>query len=133
LPAHRELLPSDWPKPKGYSNGVVAEGRAIYVGGQIGWDKDGRFPEGFIAQVGQALRNVVAVLAEGGAEPRDIVRLTWYVVDIEAYTGALKEVGKVYREVMGATYPPMSLVQVVRLVEAQALVELEATAVVADI
>jgi enamine deaminase RidA (YjgF/YER057c/UK114 family) len=131
LPAHRQLLPPHWPKPKGYSNGVVARGDTIYVGGQIGWDKDGQFPEGFIAQVDQALRNVVAVLAEGGASPADVVRLTWYVVDIAAYTGALKEIGRVYRDVMGQTYPPMSLVQVVRLVEDQALVEIEATAILA--
>jgi enamine deaminase RidA (YjgF/YER057c/UK114 family) len=132
LSVHRQLLPSGWPKPKGYSNGVIAEGRTIYVGGQIGWDTDGRFPSGFIAQVEQALRNVVAVLAEGEAGPQHLVRLTWYVTDMDAYTGALKEVGRVYREVIGATYPPMSLLQVTRLVESQALVEIEATAVVGD-
>jgi enamine deaminase RidA (YjgF/YER057c/UK114 family) len=128
---HRQLLPSGWPRPKGYSNGVIAHGPTIFVGGQIGWDVEGRFAPGLVEQVEQALRNVVAVLAEGGAAPRDVVRLTWYVVDVEAYAASQREIGRVYREVIGQVYPPMTLVQVVRLVEAKALVEIEATAVLA--
>jgi enamine deaminase RidA (YjgF/YER057c/UK114 family) len=132
LNAHTQLLPTGWPRPKGYSNGVLVRGGSIFVGGQIGWDETGRFPPTLVEQIGQTLRNIVAVLGEGGATPADVVRLTWYVLDIEAYSEQAKEIGRVYREVMGANYPPMSLVQVVRLVEKDALVEIEATAVLAS-
>ena len=125
----RTLLPEGWPRPKGYANGILAEGRTIYVGGQIGWDEKGAFPPDFVGQVRQTLENIVAVLAEGGAGPKDLVRLTWYVVDMDEYAGALADVGRVYREVIGKHYPTMALVQVVRLVEAKARVEIEATAV----
>ena len=124
------LQPSGWPQPKGYANGVMAEGRLVVTGGVVGWDLAGRFADGFVAQVRQTLENIVAILAEGGARPDHLVRLTWYVVDIEEYLANLKALGKVYREIFGAHYPAMALVQVVRLVEKAARVEIEATAVV---
>jgi enamine deaminase RidA (YjgF/YER057c/UK114 family) len=126
----RVLLPEGWPQPKGYANGMVAEGRVVFVGGQVGWTPDGVFPDGFVAQVKQALQNIVAIMAEAGAGPEHVVRLTWYVLDMDEYLSNLKPLGRVYREVMGANYPAMALVQVARLVEAAARVEIEATAVV---
>lgn len=131
-PSRQVLQPGGWPKPRGYANGIMASGRTIYVGGQIGWNEQGEFSSDFVEQVRQTLANIVAVLAEGGADPADMVRLTWYVVDMEEYSGALPAIGRVYREVIGAHYPTMALVQVVRLVEAAARVEIEATAVLAD-
>jgi len=124
------LQPSGWPQPKGYANGIAAEGRLVVTGGVVGWDVAGRFADGFVAQVRQALENIVAILAEGGARPDHLVRLTWYVVDMDEYVSNLKALGKAYREVMGTHYPSMALVQVVRLVEPSARVEIEATAVV---
>ena len=126
----RVLQPSGWPQPKGYANGIMAEGRLVVTGGVIGWDVEGRFPADFVGQVGLALENIVAILAEGGARPEHLVRLTWYVVDIEEYLANLKALGKVYRDVIGTHYPGMALVQVVRLVERSARVEIEATAVI---
>ena len=125
------LQPPGWPEPKGYANGMMAEGRLLLTGGVVGWDERGRLPEGFVAQARQALLNIRAILAAGGAEPHHLLRLTWYVVDIEEYAGSLKELGAAYREAIGAHYPAMALVQVVRLVEREARVEIEATAVVA--
>nr|WP_249150494.1 RidA family protein [Bradyrhizobium sp. JYMT SZCCT0180] len=116
--------------PKGYANGMAADGRLIVTGGVIGWDASNVLADGFIAQVRQTLENILAILAEGGAKPEHLVRLTWYVVDIEEYLANLKALGKVYRETFGAHYPAMALVQVVRLVEKAARVEIEATAVV---
>ncbi|MGE9007591.1 RidA family protein [Leptospira interrogans] len=124
------LQPSGWPVPKGYANGVAADGRLVVTGGVIGWDASNVLADGFIAQVRQTLENISAILAEGGAKPEHLVRLTWYVVDIEEYLANLKALGKVYREIFGAHYPAMALVQVVRLVEKAARVEIEATAVV---
>lgn len=123
------LQPSGWPQPKGYANGIMAEGRLVVTGGVVGWDVTGRFADGFVAQVRQTLENIVAILAEGGARPDHLVRLTWYVVDMDEYVSNLKALGKVYREVIGTHYPSMALVQVVRLVEPSARVEIEATAV----
>ena len=123
------LQPSGWPMPKGYANGMAAEGRIIVTGGVIGWDTDERLADGFIAQVRQTLANIKAILEAGGARPEHLVRLTWYVVDIEEYLANLKTLGKIYRETFGAHYPAMALVQVVRLVEKAARVEIEATAV----
>jgi enamine deaminase RidA (YjgF/YER057c/UK114 family) len=100
------------------------------TGGVVGWDVAGRFADGFVAQVRLALENIVAILAEGGARPENLVRLTWYVVDMDEYASSLKALGKVYRDVIGTHYPSMALVQVVRLVETSARVEIEATAVV---
>src|ERR1700679_3355206 len=124
------LQPSGWPMPKGYANGMAADGRIVVTGGGIGWNTLGHLPADFVAQVRQALSNIAAILAEGGARPEHLVRLTWYVVDIEEYLANLKALGQVYRERFGAHYPAMALVQVVRLVEKAARVEIEATAVV---
>jgi enamine deaminase RidA (YjgF/YER057c/UK114 family) len=130
-PAGSQILqPSGWPAPKGYANGMTAEGRLVVTGGVIGWDQQGRLQKDFVAQVRQALSNISAILTEGGARPEHLVRLTWYVVDMEEYLASLKTLGQVYREIFGSHYPAMALVQVVRLVEKAARVEIEATAVV---
>jgi enamine deaminase RidA (YjgF/YER057c/UK114 family) len=126
----RILQPDGWPAPKGYANGMAAEGRLVVTGGVIGWDDQGRLPDGFVAQVRQTLSNISAILAEGGARPEHLVRLTWYVVDMEEYLANLKTLGRIYRDIFGTHYPAMALVQVVRLVEKAARVEIEATAVV---
>ena len=126
----RTLQPSGWPKPKGYANGMTADGRIVVTGGVIGWDIEEKLQPDFIGQVRQALQNIKDILAEGGARPEHLMRLTWYVVDIEEYMGSLKELGRAYREIFGAHYPAMALVQVVRLVERAARLEIEATAVV---
>jgi enamine deaminase RidA (YjgF/YER057c/UK114 family) len=124
------LQPGGWPAPKGYANGMAADGRLVVTGGVIGWDQQGHLRPDFVGQVRQALDNISAILAEGGARPEHLVRLTWYVVDMEEYLANLKSLGQVYRERFGAHYPAMALVQVVRLVEKAARVEIEATAVV---
>jgi enamine deaminase RidA (YjgF/YER057c/UK114 family) len=124
------LQPSGWPAPKGYANGMAADGRLVVTGGVIGWNPQGHLADDFVAQVRQTLSNISAILAEGGARPEHLVRLTWYVVDIEEYLANLKMLGQVYRDIFGAQYPAMALVQVVRLVEKAARVEIEATAVV---
>jgi enamine deaminase RidA (YjgF/YER057c/UK114 family) len=124
------LQPSGWPAPKGYANGMAADGRLVVTGGVIGWDSDERLADGFVAQVRQALENIAAILSEAGAKPEHLVRLTWYVVDMDEYLANLKALGQLYRDVFGAHYPAMALVQVVRLVEKAARVEIEATAVV---
>jgi enamine deaminase RidA (YjgF/YER057c/UK114 family) len=127
----RALQPPGWPRPKGYANGIEASGRLVFVAGQIGWDETGAFPSAALAgQVRQTLANVLAVLAEAGAGPEHVVRLTWYVTDRDEYLGSLKEIGAAYREVMGRHFPAMAVVIVAGLVEAQAKVEIEATAVV---
>jgi enamine deaminase RidA (YjgF/YER057c/UK114 family) len=124
------LQPQGWPRPKGYSNGVAAQGRQIFVAGQVGWDPEGRFVSTQLAgQVKQALLNILAVLAEADGRPEHIVRLTWYVTSREEYHAQLREIGAAYREVMGKHFPVMSVVQVVALMEAEAKVEIEATAV----
>lgn len=124
------LQPGGWPAPKGYANGMAADGRLVVTGGVIGWDTSGHLPSDFVDQVRQTLSNIATILAEGGAKPEHLVRLTWYVVDIEEYLANLKALGRIYREIFGAHYPAMALVQVVRLVEKVARVEIEATAVV---
>jgi enamine deaminase RidA (YjgF/YER057c/UK114 family) len=126
----RILQPGGWPAPKGYANGVAADGHLVVTGGVIGWNSHGDLPPDFVAQVRQALSNIAAILAEGGARPEHLVRLTWYVVDMDEYLANLKSLGQVYRDIFGAHYPAMALVQVVRLVEKAARVEIEATAVV---
>ena len=126
------LNPKGWPQPKGYANGVKARGEMIFVGGMVGWDEEQKFPKGFVAQTGQLLKNIVAVLREGGAGPEHVVRMTWYVTDMEAYRNSLPELGKVYREVMGRNFPAMALVQVMSLVEREALIEIETTAVLPE-
>jgi enamine deaminase RidA (YjgF/YER057c/UK114 family) len=129
---HRILQPEGWPEPRGYVNGVAAKGRMVFTGGMVGWDTDGVFPEGIAAQVEQALRNTLAVLAEAGASPEHIVRMTWYVSDVAAYVAARKEIGAAWLAVIGRHYPPMAVVEVVRLVEPEAMVEIETTAVLPE-
>ncbi len=123
------LQPAGWPRPKGFSCGVSGEGTLIFVSGQIGWDEQGRFPAKDIAgQVSQALRNVVAILAVAGAGPQHVARITWYVTDKREYLAAQREIGKAYREVMGGHFPAMSVIAVAALLEDEAKVEIEATA-----
>ena len=126
----RVLQPPDWPAPRGYSNGMVGAGRVVLVGGQVGWDAAGRFPAGFVAQAAQALRNILAVVAEAGGGPEHVGRLTWYVLDVEEYRAGLRDLGAAYRDVMGRHFPAMTLVQVAALVEPEARLEIEATAIV---
>ena len=123
------LQPPGWPVPRGYSNGIAGTGRVVMIGGQIGWDEQGRFAEGFVPQAAQALRNVMAVLREAGGKSEHIARLTWFVVDIEEYRASLPALGAAYRDTIGRWYPAMTLVQVGALVERQARVEIEATAI----
>ncbi|MBE9606714.1 RidA family protein [Acetobacteraceae bacterium H6797] len=126
------LQPPGWPKPRGYANGMMGSGRFVLVGGQIGWDAEGKFPEGLIPQISQALRNILDVVREAGGGPEHIARLTWYVTDMDAYRAGLAELGPAYRAVMGKNFPAMALVQVVSLVEPEALVEIEATAIIPE-
>jgi enamine deaminase RidA (YjgF/YER057c/UK114 family) len=130
---HDFLHPKGWKPAIGYSNGVAAQGRMIFTGGLVGWNADCAFEtDDFVGQVEQTLRNIVAVLAEGGGRPEHIVRLTWYVTSKTEYLSNLKELGRVYKAVLGRHYPAMALVQVVALVEDRAKVEIEATAVVTE-
>jgi enamine deaminase RidA (YjgF/YER057c/UK114 family) len=125
------LHPKHWAPARGFANGIAAEGRQVFVAGQVGWGPDQQFAtDDFVAQVEQALQNIVAVLAEAGASPEHIVRLTWYVTSKAEYVTRLKEVGSAYRRVLGRHFPAMTLVQVVALVEDRAKVEIEATAVI---
>lgn len=125
------LQPEHWAQPRGYSNGVVAEGRLVFVAGQIGWNAGAELVStDFVQQTRQALSNVKAVLAEAGATPGQITRLTWFIVDKQQYLGAARQIGGVYREIIGDHYPAMSLVIVASLLEDGALVEIEATAVI---
>jgi enamine deaminase RidA (YjgF/YER057c/UK114 family) len=126
------LNPSSWNRPSGYSNGVAAKGEMVFVSGTIGWDQEGRLPSGFAAQMAQLLDNTVAILAEAGAGPEHIVRMTWYVTDLDAYRSSLREVGAVYREKIGKNFPTMAVIGVSGLVESDALVEIETTAVIPD-
>jgi enamine deaminase RidA (YjgF/YER057c/UK114 family) len=129
----RILQPAGWPRPKGYSQGMAARGLQIFVSGQIGWDIEGKFHSTRLAdQVRQALLNIVAILAEVGATPAHIVRLTWYVTSRDEYHEQLADIGAAYRAAIGRHYPPMSVVQVVALMEKEARVEIEATAVLPD-
>lgn len=125
------LNPESWAKPRGYSNGVLAEGRQVFVAGQIGWNAEGRFETDSLgAQAAQALANTLEVLKLAGAEPGHIVRMTWYVTDKTEYLGALAEIGAAYRRLIGKHYPAMTLVQVAALLEDRAKVEIETTAVI---
>jgi len=126
----KQLLPDGWPRPSGYSNGIEADGSQVFVAGMIGWDTSGNFPPSFAAQLEQALRNTVAVLREAGAGPEHVVRMTWYVTDLDAYRRNLKEIGSAWRTVMGRHYPAMAVVGVTGLVEAAAMIEIESTAVI---
>ena len=129
---NRVLLPEGWPRPKGYSNGVVAQGPTVFVAGQIGWDTTGAFPDGFAAQFRQTIDNTLAVLAVAGAGPEHIVRMTWFITDKAAYLNSLAEIGAAWRDLMGPHYPAMAVVVVAGLVEDEALVEIETTAVVPE-
>ena len=125
------LQPPGWAKPRGYANGVAASGRLVFISGQIGWDDQGRFhATDFVGQARQAIQNVLAVLAEAGGRPEHITRLMWYVVDKQEYVASYKELGVVYRELMGSHYPAMTAVQVAALIEDAAKVEIEAIAVI---
>ena len=129
----KPLCPPGWPRPKGYSNAVAARGRVIFTAGVVGWNEEERFAESTLAgQVAQALRNIVAILACDGAEPKNIARLTCYVTSIDEYRASLREIGTAWKAIMGSHYPAMALVEVVRLVEPEAKVEIEATAVVPE-
>ena len=130
MSVNQYLQPPGWRKPKGYSNGIKARGEFVFVGGMVGWDENEKFPESFVAQAHQALKNIAAVLAEGGAKPEHVTRMTWYVCDMDEYLSARKDLAASYREVMGSHFPAMALVEVRRLVEPQARLEIEATAVV---
>lgn len=125
------LQPKSWAAPKGYSNGMAAAGRQIFIAGQIGWDENAKLVgDDLVAQVARALKNIVAVLAEAGAEPRHLVRLTWYLTDRSEYLSRQKEIGAAYRDVIGRHFPVMTAVVVAGLIEEGAKVEIEATAVV---
>ncbi len=130
MSVHESLHPANWKRASGYANGIVAEGRTVYVGGQVGWNADQVFEtHDFTGQVEQALRNIVTILEEAGGGPEHLVRLTWFVLDKREYLDSLKGLGAVYRKVIGRHFPAMSLVQVAGLVEDGARVEIEATAV----
>jgi enamine deaminase RidA (YjgF/YER057c/UK114 family) len=127
---HQFLHPRHWKRAKGYANGVVAEGRTVFVAGQVGWNADQQFEsQDFVAQIRQALENVVAVVREAGGTPEHITRLTWFITDKREYVSRLPEVGEAYSSVMGRYFPAMTMVQVVALVEDGARVEIEASAV----
>ena len=128
-----KIQPPGWAEPKGYANGVLARGAMIFVGGQIGWNARQQFEtDDFVAQTRQALQNIVAVLKAGGAGPEHMARMTWYIVDRVEYNARLKEIGLVYRDVMGRNFPAMTCVQVAGLVEERAKIEIEVTALVPD-
>ena len=127
----RNLQPAGWPRPKGYANGIEATGRLVIVGGQIGWDETETFQsDDFVEQLRQTLKNTLAVLAEADAGPEHVVRMTWYITDRNEYLARSREIGAVYRELMGKNVPAMAMVQVVALMESRAKVEIETTAVV---
>jgi enamine deaminase RidA (YjgF/YER057c/UK114 family) len=127
----RVLQPAGWARPRGYSNGIVATGEIVFVAGQIGWDASQQFvSDDLIAQMEQALRNVIAVLAEAGAAPEHVARMTWYITDRNEYVARLEEVGRTWRSLMGRHYPVMSVVEVSALVESRGKIEIEVTAVI---
>ena len=126
----QRLQPPGWPEPRGYANGIAAEGRLVFVAGQIGWDMSGAFPASDLAgQVRQTLENVVAVVAEAGGRPEHVARMTWYLVDRAEYLDNLRAIGTAYRDVMGRHFPAMAVVEVAGLLEPEAKVEIEAVAV----
>ena len=128
----RTLLPQGWPRPQGYANGMTAKGRVVVTGGVVGWDVMGNFPETFAGQARQTFSNILKILGEGGAGPEHLVRLTWYVTDLDEYRASLRDLGRAYRETIGTYYPAMAVVQVTGLVEKAAKVEIEATAIVPE-
>ena len=127
------LHPAHWPRPKGYSNGVVANGRTIFVSGMIGWDAQGKMvSRDFVGQVRQILLNIVEVLSEANAKPENVVRMNWYVLDKKEYVDSYRQLGIVYREIFGGHYPAMTAIEVSSLIEDAARVEIEVTAVIPD-
>lgn len=127
------LQPPDWPRPKGYSNGVVARGRTVFLAGQVGWNEQEEFEtDDFAGQFRQALLNIVAILKQAGAAPDHIVRLTWFIGDKKEYLAALKDIGAAYRDIIGSHYPAMSVIEVSGFIEEGAKLEIEATAVIPD-
>ena len=127
------LQPPDWPRPRGYSNGVAAKGSQVFLSGIVGWNRRGEFEsKDFAAQTSQALKNIVEILAQAGARAEDIVRMTWYVVDRDEYTQARKQIGAAYGQIIGQHYPAMTVVEVSGLVEPDARLEIEVTAIVPD-
>ena len=127
------ILPTGWPRPKGYANGVAATGKMLFIAGMIGWDAQGRFEsDDFAAQARQALKNIADVLREAGGKPENIVRMTWYVTDKREYLAAAREVGQAFREIIGSYNAAMTAVEVKALIEDRAKVEIEATAVLPD-
>lgn len=126
------LQPSGWPRPKGYANGIVARGEMVFLAGIVGWDTEEQFPTGLVAQFRQALNNIVTLLDEAGARPEHVVRMTWYITSRDDYLANGREMGAVYREIMGRHFPVMAVVQVVALMEAAAEIEIEVTAVLPD-
>lgn len=127
------LQPPGWKKPKGYANGIVAKGRIVFVAGQVGWNAEEKFETSDLAgQARQALKNIVAILAEAGAGPEHICRMDWFLADATEYNASLKEIGTAYREVIGKHFPVMTALQVAGFVEAGAKVEIEVTAVLPD-
>jgi enamine deaminase RidA (YjgF/YER057c/UK114 family) len=128
---HRTLLPPGWPRPKGYANGILAEGRTVWTAGVVGWDENERFPDADMAgQFRRILESTRAILAEAGAGPEHIVRMTWYITDRQEYLDSLSEIGAAWRDVIGRHFPAMAVVQVVALVEQAAKIEIETTAVI---
>ncbi len=128
----RVLLPPGWPQPRGYANGMAARGRLVVTAGVVGWDEHGQFACGMTAQCARIFANIAAILAEAGAAPADVVRMTWYVTDRAAYLAEGKAIGAAYRAVFGAHYPAMAVIEVSALIEDAAVVEIEAMAVVAE-
>lgn len=127
------LQPPNWPRPKGYANGTAAKGRMVFVSGIVGWNEQEKFAaRDFVGQARQALKNIVAILDQAQARPEHIARMTWYVLDKKQYLGSAKEIGAVYREIVGRHYPAMTVVEVSGLIETDALLEIEVTAVVPD-
>jgi enamine deaminase RidA (YjgF/YER057c/UK114 family) len=132
-PMHKILQPEGWAKPVGYANGVMARGRLVFTGGQIGWNARGEFEsDDLVDQIGRTLMNIAAILEAAGAAPEHITSMTWYLTDLAEYRAGLKRMGPVYRKVMGRHFPPMAVVEVAGLVEARARVEIQATAVIPD-
>jgi len=130
LTAHQTLLPAGWDRPKGYANGMAAQGRLVFTAGIVGWDERQRFvSEDMVGQFEQVLVNTVAILAEAGAKPEHIVRMTWYITDREEYVNNLAAIGQIYKKIIGKVFPAMTVVEVTALVEASARIEIETTAV----
>ena len=134
MTTHRTLLPPGWPRPRGYANGIAAKGRFVFTGGVVGWDEEERFVSGTLAgQFRQVLANTLAIIAEGGAGPEHVVRMTWYVTSVADYRDGLSEIGAAWRELMGKNFPTIAVVEVSALVEPEARIEIETTAVVPEL